>query len=38
VQVAAAANDEQAVGVVVLEAAAEAQPEEAAVHSYVLEG
>jgi hypothetical protein len=34
----AAANDEQEVGDAVLEAAVEAQPEEAAAHSYVLEG
>jgi len=34
----AGANDEQAVGDVVLEAAAEAQPEEAEAHSYVSEG
>jgi hypothetical protein len=34
---AAATNDEQAVGDVMLEVAAEAQPEEAAAHSYALE-
>ena len=34
----AVANDEQVMGDGVLEAAAEAQPEEAAAHSYILEG